>query len=376
MRMDLWYHLIGQDSGTGARRAAALAGARPLPGKALPAAGDLLLLPAGDAGLDSGTLLALVQAHRQLGAVVTLAVPADEAPAGLEGGPALDGPVLAAADLGRLGPEAARFLDNPGGLAEWVRNLGRPVALWRRSGPGAPADDEPLTREVWLGQLAAAGVIIVDPATTWVDTKAEVARGATILPFTMVEGHSVVGPGCRVGPGSHIRESRLGQGTRVWFSVIEESDLGRDVEVGPYAHLRPGCVLGPGVRVGNFVELKNAKVGPYARLPHHTYMGEVDIGTAANIGAGAVVVNYDGRKKRRTRIGAGAMVGCNSNLIAPAAIGDNGYVAAGSTITEDVPGGALAVSRGQPTVIEGWVARRLGPGRASGIRTPEDPPSG
>jgi acyl-[acyl carrier protein]--UDP-N-acetylglucosamine O-acyltransferase len=372
--MELWYHLIGAEAGSRAHTAAALAGAQPLPGGALPGAGDLLLVPGSDASIGSDTLLQLLQAHHQRRSALTLAVPEGQEPIGLEGGPVPPEPALAAVDLGRLGSETARFLDSPGALAEWARGLGHPVVIWRWDGGTAVP-----SRQAWLAELAAAGVIIADPATTWVDTHAEIARGTVILPLTMIEGHSVIGPGCRIGPGSHVRESHIGQGCRVWFSVIEESDLGRGVEVGPYAHLRPGCTLEAGVRVGNFVELKNAHVGADARLPHHSYMGEVDIGAAANIGAGAVVVNFDGRSKRRAKIGDGAMVGCNSNVIAPAAIGENGYVAAGSTITEDVPSGALAVGRGRQQNVDGWVERRLGPGRASGIgvtRGVPPPPDG
>ena len=368
--MDVWYRLLGTSPSAEARKAAALAGARPLADAPVPLAGHVLLIPAGTPAPDSATLLALLQAHRQRRAAVTLALPDGEAAVGLEGGPAVPETALAVADLARIGPDGVALLEDPTRLADWVRSLGKPVTLWRRGGhaePPAPSSD----RESCLARLAAAGVTIVDPVTTWVDPHAEIASEATILPFTMIEGTCVVGPGCRIGPGSHIRDSRLGQRVQVWFSVVEEARLGDGVQIGPYAHLRPGCELGDGVRVGNFVELKNAKVGAHARLPHHTYMGEVDIGAAANIGAGAVVVNYDGRKKRRARIGDGAMVGCNANVIAPAEVGENGYVAAGSTITDDVPSGALALGRGIQKNFDGWVERKLGPGNASGIRAPE-----
>ncbi len=364
--MDLWYHLVGPEQAGGPRLALALAGARPLEADPLPAAGHLIFAPAGIADLTAATLLGLLQCHLRRGAAVTMALPEGQEAVGLEGGPPAEGPVLAVADLGRVGPEARRFLTDPARLWDWARARGHPVALWRRTG-GAAAD----SREDRLAQLVADGVAILDPATTWVDTAADVAPGATLLPFTMIEGACTVGPGCRIGPGSHVRGSRLGRDVHIWYSVVEEAELGDGVEIGPYAHLRPGCVLAAGVRVGNFVELKNARVGARARLPHHTYMGEVDIGAAANIGAGAVVVNYDGRRKRRARIGAGAMVGCNANVIAPAAIGENGYVAAGSSITEDVPEGGLALARGRQHKVAGWVARRLGPGTASGIEPPE-----
>ena len=363
--MDLWYRLCGPGQDAGVRKALALAGARPLGDGLLPPSGQLILAPSGGPPLTATTLLAMLQTHLQRGATVTLALPAGQEPVGLEGAPIAQVPMPAVADLGRLGPEAHLFLDDPARLWDWARVQGAPVGLWRQTG-----ETETDSRRDRIARLVAAGVAVLDPMTTWVDTATEVAAGATLLPFTTIEGACVIGPGCRIGPGTHLRASRLGRGVHIWYSVVEEADLGDGVEIGPYAHLRPGCVLETGVRVGNFVEVKNARVGAHARLPHHAYMGEVDIGAGANIGAGAVVVNYDGRRKRRARIGAGAMVGCNANVIAPAVIGENGYVAAGSSITEDVPEGGLALARGRQHNVEGWVARRLGPGTASGIEAP------
>jgi acyl-[acyl carrier protein]--UDP-N-acetylglucosamine O-acyltransferase len=378
--MDLFFRIVGESPEGQAAAAAAALGALPLPpGGPLPTSGTLLVLPAWPP-LPGQALEGLLRVHRRQPHPLTVALGAGSDALGLEGGPVAAGAALAV-ELAEFG-EAARA--EPGQILALARARGLPVQYWRLPEPQAAplepppvptprSDPPPAEMAGWVhaGTLRLpAGVHVLDPATTWVDPRATVHPGAVLLPFTVIEGVCLVGPGCRIGPGSHLRDSQLGRDVRVWYSVVEESRLGDGVEVGPFAHLRPGCDLAAGVRIGNFVELKNARVGAMARLPHHAYMGEVDIGPAANIGAGAVVVNYDGRRKRRARIGAGAMVGCNSNIVAPAAVGDNGYVAAGSTVTEDVPPGALSVARGRQTNVEGWVERRLGPGTASGIPLP------
>lgn len=222
-------------------------------------------------------------------------------------------------------------------------------------------------RERTLERLFVAGVSVVDPASTFVDDRAVVGRDTVLLPMTVIEGRCVIGAGCRVGPGAHLRESRLGAGVAVWHSVVEASDLGDGVEVGPYSHLRPGTRLAAGAHVGNFAELKNAEVGPGSKVPHHSYLGDVQVGREVNVGAGTVTVNFDGAAKHRTRVGDHAFLGCNSNLVAPVEIGEDAYVAAGSTVTHDVPPAALAVARARQAVKPGWVERRFGP--RSGGRT-------
>jgi bifunctional UDP-N-acetylglucosamine pyrophosphorylase/glucosamine-1-phosphate N-acetyltransferase len=140
--------------------------------------------------------------------------------------------------------------------------------------------------------------------------------------------------------------------------TIESSRIGDDVEMGPCAHLRPGCEIGAGSRIGNFVEVKNSVLGRGVKADHLSYIGDADVGERASFGCGSVVVNYDGEKKHRTRIGARAFIGCNANLVAPLEIEPDSYVAAGSTITTRVPEGALAVARAKQRNIEGWVDRR------------------
>ncbi|MFO7245665.1 MAG: bifunctional UDP-N-acetylglucosamine diphosphorylase/glucosamine-1-phosphate N-acetyltransferase GlmU [Thermaerobacter sp.] len=209
----------------------------------------------------------------------------------------------------------------------------------------------------WMRQ----GVTLVDPATTYIGADVEIGPDTVIEPLTVLAGRTVVGRSCRIGPGAQIYHSRIGDGCTVGPSVIEESRLGDGVTVGPFNHLRPGTVLEDGARVGNFAELKNTRVGPGSKVPHHSYLGDAEIGRGVNIGAGAVTVNYDGRAKHPTRIEDGAFIGCNVNLVAPVTVGRRGYVAAGSTIHRDVPPEALAIARNRQENKEGWVRRRLGP---------------
>jgi tetrahydrodipicolinate N-succinyltransferase len=142
--------------------------------------------------------------------------------------------------------------------------------------------------------------------------------------------------------------------------VIEDSHLDNDVIIGPSAHLRPGSRLGAGVKIGNYVEIKNSTLGAGAKAAHLGYIGDADVGAGVNFSCGAIVVNYDGYKKTRSTIGEGAFIGCNSNLVSPVEIAPHGFVAAGSTITKDVPSDALAVARNKQRNIEGWVARKEG----------------
>ena len=193
-----------------------------------------------------------------------------------------------------------------------------------------------------LNRLMLEGVSIVDPATTWVDVDVEIGRDTVIEPNCVVQGETRIGESCHIKPGC----------------VIESSVIGSDVEMGPSAHLRPGNHLGDGCRIGNFVELKNCVVGDGVKADHLSYVGDADVGDGASFGCGSITVNYDWRSKHRTTVGEGAVIGCNVNLVAPVRIGRNASVAAGSTITRDVPEGALALARERSQKhIEGWSER-------------------
>jgi bifunctional UDP-N-acetylglucosamine pyrophosphorylase/glucosamine-1-phosphate N-acetyltransferase len=189
--------------------------------------------------------------------------------------------------------------------------------------------------------LMLAGVTIVDPGSTWIDVDVEIGRDSVIEPGCSVQGAS------RLGERVHLKP----------HCVIEQSEIGDDAVLGPSAHLRPGNRLGARVRIGNFVELKNSVLGAGVKADHLSYLGDADVGEGASFGCGAITVNYDWRTKHRTRVGARAAIGCNVNLIAPVAVGEDAAVAAGATVTKDVPDGALAVERGEQRNVEGWAAR-------------------
>jgi bifunctional UDP-N-acetylglucosamine pyrophosphorylase/glucosamine-1-phosphate N-acetyltransferase len=209
-----------------------------------------------------------------------------------------------------------------------------------------------------LKDLMLSGVTIRDPEHTYVDFGVEVGLDTVIEPGSYLRGKTKIGPGCVVGPMSEIIDSSVGQGSRVWFSVVENSKIGSNVQVGPYSHLRSQTCLEDGVSVGNYAEIKNSTIGKGTKVHHHSYIGDSDVGCDVNIGAGTVTVNYDGARKYRTRIGDGSFIGCNSNLIAPITIGNRAYVAAGSTLTDDVPEDALAIARERQVLKEGWVVKK------------------
>ncbi|HEY8472790.1 MAG TPA: bifunctional UDP-N-acetylglucosamine diphosphorylase/glucosamine-1-phosphate N-acetyltransferase GlmU [Natronosporangium sp.] len=203
-----------------------------------------------------------------------------------------------------------------------------------------------------------AGVTILDPATTWIDVTASVGRDAVLDQNTQLRGATVIGEGATIGPDVTLIDTEVGEGASVVRAHAVQSVIGPGAEVGPYASLRPGSRLGAGAKVGTFVETKNSEVGAGAKVAHQAYVGDATIGPQANIGAGTIFVNYDGTAKHRTEVGEAAFVGSNSNLVAPVTVGDGAYVAAGSTVTKDVPPGTLGVARGQQRNIDGWVARR------------------
>lgn len=221
----------------------------------------------------------------------------------------------------------------------------------------ALARAEALLRDRIRRRWMLAGVTLIDPASTWIDEDVEIGPDTVIYPHTIIEAGTRIGAECRIGPGAHLIGSRLGNRVRVWHSVVEESDVGDEVRIGPFSHLRPGCRVAAGVHIGNFAELKNAVVQSGAKINHHSYLGDVEIGAGVNIGAGTVTVNYDGARKHKTVIEDGAFIGCNSNLIAPVRVGRSAYIAAGSTVNQDVPAGALAIARERQVNKEGWVAR-------------------
>lgn len=206
-----------------------------------------------------------------------------------------------------------------------------------------------------------AGVAVLDPATTWVDVDVVLEPDCTLLPGVQLHGRTTVARGARVGPDSTLTSCEVGPDATVVRTHAEGARIGAGASVGPFSFLRPGSVLGAGSKVGAYVEVKNSDIGAGSKVPHLSYVGDATVGERANIGAGTVVFNYDGRAKHRTTIGDDVKVGGNNSLVAPLSIGDGAYTGAGSTITKDVPAGALGVGRAQQRTIEGWVARARPP---------------
>ncbi|MFN0100983.1 MAG: bifunctional UDP-N-acetylglucosamine diphosphorylase/glucosamine-1-phosphate N-acetyltransferase GlmU [Bryobacteraceae bacterium] len=208
-------------------------------------------------------------------------------------------------------------------------------------------------------QLMLDGVTIERPETVSIDLDVTIGEDTVVEPHTRILGKTDIGANARVGAGSIITDSAIADGVVIEpYCVINDSQIGEAANVGPFARLRPRNRVGAGAHIGNFVELKNTAMGDGAKANHLAYLGDSTIGAKANIGAGTIFCNYDGRKKYPTTIGAGVFVGSNSTLVAPVTVEEGSYIAAGSVITERVPGGALAVGRGRQTNKAGWVARK------------------
>ena len=206
--------------------------------------------------------------------------------------------------------------------------------------------------------LMEEGVVFIDLKAAYIDESVKIGRGTVIYPCVVLEGDVVIGEDCVIGQNTRIVDSVIGDGTQVQSSVILQSRVGSDTPVGPFAYLRPNSTIGDGCKVGDFVEVKNSALGDGSKASHLTYIGDSDVGQDVNLGCGVVFVNYDGTSKYRSVVDDGAFIGCNSNLISPVHIGEKAYVAAGSTITEDVPDGALYVARSRGRTLRDWVEKR------------------
>ena len=203
-----------------------------------------------------------------------------------------------------------------------------------------------------------AGVRFIDIRTAYIDEGVTIGAGTVIYPCVVIEGDVTIGENCTIGQNSRIKDSVIGDDTSIQSSVILESKVGSGTSVGPFAYLRPNSEVGDGCKVGDFVEIKNSKLGDGAKAAHLTYVGDSDVGERVNLGCGVVFVNYDGSRKYRSVVEDGAFIGCNVNLVSPVHVGKDAYIAAGSTITEDVPDGALYVSRAKGRTLEGWVEKK------------------
>ncbi len=197
------------------------------------------------------------------------------------------------------------------------------------------------------------GVSFTDPLSCTLSEGTRFGRDVVVEPQCHFRGDNAIAAGCRIGPGSLIENSRLGEAVEVLFSVLRDVEVEQGCVIGPYAQLRAGAHLGAGSRIGNFVEVKNSRLGEGVKANHLSYLGDADLGAGVNVGAGTITANYDGVHKHRTAIGAGSKTGANSTLVAPIRLGERVTVAAGSTLTDDVPAGALAFGRARQVVKEG-----------------------
>ena len=191
---------------------------------------------------------------------------------------------------------------------------------------------------------------LMDAKSIFIDESVVIGEGVTVYENNRIEGECVIGNGAVIYPGNFIKNSRIGSGTTVDSSRIESATVGNGVSIGPYARLRPGAQVMDGAHIGNFVEVKNATVGRGTKVGHLAYVGDADIGDGCNIGCGAIFVNYDGRAKHRTTVGDNSFIGSNCNIIAPVRIGKNSYIAAGTTVTEEVSEGDFVIGRVGQTV--------------------------
>jgi bifunctional UDP-N-acetylglucosamine pyrophosphorylase / glucosamine-1-phosphate N-acetyltransferase len=369
----------------------AVAAALPL----LPPGGEVLVLYGDTPLLTAGTLERLLAAHRGSGAQATVLTVRLPDPTGLGRvlrGP--DGAVTGVVEERDATPEQRAITEANAGFYVFERQaLAGLVRLEPDNDQGeyylpalipllleaggrvatseAPADEvlgvndraqlaqaTAVLRRRTLERLLAAGVTVVDPATTYVDTGVEVGQDTVLEPLTFLEAGTRVGVGCAIGPNTRLIACTVDDEATVTQAVAVQSHIGARAVVGPFAYLRPGAELGPGSKVGTYVEVKKSSIGRGSKVPHLTYVGDAEIGEDVNVGAGTVFVNYDGQRKHRTVVGDGAFIGSDTMLVAPLTIGDGAQTAAGSTITKDVPPGALAIERAVQRIVEGWAARR------------------
>ena len=214
-------------------------------------------------------------------------------------------------------------------------------------------------RQRRISALLKAGVELDDPSSTHLGGEVVVEPGARLRSFTILEGRTVIRKGAVIGPFVRLVDVEVGAEAEILdHCLLRDCLVEEKATVGPFAHVRPQSRIGAGARVGNFVELKKAHLGDGSMVSHLTYLGDASVGPRANIGAGTITCNYDGHQKHATRIEAGAFIGSNTCLVAPVTIGEGAYVAAGSTVTEDVPGDALALGRARQITKPGWATRR------------------
>jgi bifunctional UDP-N-acetylglucosamine pyrophosphorylase/glucosamine-1-phosphate N-acetyltransferase len=201
------------------------------------------------------------------------------------------------------------------------------------------------------------GVTLIDPENTYIDAEVAIGADSVIWPGTTLNGATAIGESCVIGPNSDITDSQIGNHVTIKQSVLSEAQVADEASIGPFAYLRPGARIGEHVKVGDFVEIKNSVLGAGTKVSHLSYIGDAEVGSNVNIGCGAITVNYDGFNKHKTVIGDDAFVGSNVNLVAPVKVGQGALVAAGSTITQDVPDNDMAIARARQDNRQGYAEK-------------------
>lgn len=205
-------------------------------------------------------------------------------------------------------------------------------------------------------ELLRSGVQMMDPSAVYVEEGVTVGAGTLLLPGVILRGCTTVGENCQIGPDVMLTDCQVGEGCTINASQCEESRIETGCQIGPYTHIRPHCVVGEGSKIGAFVQLKNCNLGAGTKMAHLTYVGDSDVGDNCNFGCGTITCNYDGFQKFRTTIGSNVFVGCNTNLVPPVKVGDGAFIAAATTVTQDVPDDAMVIGRTRQEVKEGWAA--------------------
>lgn len=207
-------------------------------------------------------------------------------------------------------------------------------------------------------ELMLSGVTVIDPETTYVDMEVSIGLDSIIYPFSIIKGKTSIGEECEIGPGAQIVDSSIGSQVSIVNSRVLKSSIGDSCNIGPYSYIRPDTVLATDVKIGDFVEIKKSNIGPGSKIPHLSYVGDAEIGSGVNIGAGTITCNYDGTNKYPTILEDGVFIGSNTNLVAPVKIGAGATTGAGSTITKDLPPNSLGLERAPQKIVEDWRTRK------------------
>ena len=362
---------------------------------------DTVLVLSGDHPLVSGEILdSLIATHREAGAAATLMTtelddpgsygrivrngkgeveriveakaPGDATAEELAirevnaGTYAFEGPALAEA-IGKISNDNAQGEYYLGDVLPLMRDAGGTIAAFQSPDPGvnlgvndrvdlARASEE--ARRRLLEEHMRAGVTILDPNSTWIDAGVEIAPDVVIAPGTSLRGNTTVGSGSELGPMTTLIDARIGERVTVPHSYLTQCEVADDAQIGPFAYLRPDAQIGEGAKAGAFVEIKNSQIGEGAKVPHLSYVGDAEVGAGANLGAGTITANYDGFRKHRTKIGKNVKTGVDTALVAPVEVGDEAYTGAGSVITDDVPEGALGITRADQDNVEGYAEKK------------------